>query len=318
VLRRLTPVAHPDLLVGADTGDDAAVWRMSSDRALVLTTDFITPVVDDARTWGRIAAANSASDVYAMGGRPFLALNIVGWNTDELSADVLGEVLSGAEEAAAEGGWLTVGGHTVDDPEPKFGLVVVGEVHPERVLTNSGLQPGQTLVLTKPLGVGVATTALKKGVADAATVDAAVASMVRLNGPAARVAVEAGATGATDVTGFGLLGHLGRMARESGVDVDLDVGAVPLLPGVVELAKHGHVPGGSRRNLDWAREQLDAGGVEDVLVTLLADAQTSGGLIFGAEPQAAENAAVLLRAEGHEAAVVGTVSEGGGRIRLRG
>jgi selenide,water dikinase len=137
--------------VGADTGDDAAVWRMSSDRALVLTTDFITPVVDDPRTWGRIAAANSASDVYAMGGRPFLALNIVGWNTDELSADVLGEVLSGAQEAAAEGGWLTVGGHTVDDPEPKFGLVVVGEVHPERLLTNSGLQPGQALVLTKPL-----------------------------------------------------------------------------------------------------------------------------------------------------------------------
>jgi selenide,water dikinase len=318
VLRRLTPVAHPDLLVGADTGDDAAVWRISPDRALVLTTDFITPVVDDARTWGRIAAANSASDVYAMGGRPFLALNIVGWNTDELSVDVLGQVLSGAEEAAAEGGWLTVGGHTVDDPEPKFGLVVIGEVHPDRLLTNSGLQPGQALVLTKPLGVGVATTALKKGVADAATVDAAVASMVRLNDRAAHVAVEAGATGATDVTGFGLLGHLGRMAGESGVDVALDVGAVPLLPGVVELANDGHVPGGSRRNLDWAREQLDVGGVEDVLVTLLADAQTSGGLVFGAEPQAAEDAVTLLRTEGHEAAVVGTVSAGGGRIRLRG
>lgn len=304
--------------MGADTGDDAAVWRMSSDRALVLTTDFITPVVDDARTWGRIAAANSASDVYAMGGRPFLALNIVGWNTDELGVDVLGEVLSGAEEAGTEGGWLTVGGHTVDDPEPKFGLVVVGEVHPERILTNRGLRPGQALVLTKPLGVGVATTALKMGAADAATVDAAVASMVRLNGPAARVAVEAGATGATDVTGFGLLGHLGRMASESGVDVDLDVGAVPLLPGVVELARDGHVPGGSRRNLDWVRKQLDAGGVDEVLVTLLADAQTSGGLIFGAEPQAAEHAVALLRAEGHEAAVVGTVSVGGGMIRLRG
>lgn len=318
VLRRLTPITHPDLLVGADTGDDAAVWRWSDDRALVLTTDFITPVVDDPRLWGRVAAANAASDVYAMGGRPFLALNLVGWNTDELSADMLAEVLLGAQDAGAEGGWLTVGGHTVDDPEPKFGLVVVGEVHPDRMLTNAGLRPGQSLVLTKPIGVGVVTTALKRGAADQETVDAAIASMVRLNATAAAAAVTAGATGATDVTGFGLLGHLGRMARESGVDVEIAVPDVPLLPGARKLAEDGFLPGGSRRNLEWVRDQLDTGDTEEILVALLADAQTSGGLLFGADPAAAQEAVTALRADGHEAAVIGTVTAGNGIMRLRG
>jgi selenide,water dikinase len=317
VLRRLTPITHPDLLVGADTGDDAAVWRWSDERALVLTTDFITPVVDDPRLWGRIAAANAASDVYAMGGRPFLALNLVGWNTEELSSDLLAEVLLGAQDAGAEGGWLTVGGHTVDDPEPKFGLVVVGEVHPDRMLTNAGLRPGQSLVLTKPLGVGVVATALKRGAADPDTVDAAVASMVRLNAAASAAALTAGATGATDVTGFGLLGHLGRMARESAVDVEICVPDVPLLPGARGLAEAGYLPGGSRRNLDWVREQLDAGATDEVLVALLADAQTSGGLLFGAEPGAASDAVAALCADGHDAAVIGTVSAGNGTLRLR-
>jgi len=283
----------------------------------VLTTDFITPVVDDARTWGRIAAANAASDVYAMGGTPFLALNLVGWNTEELSSDLLADVLLGAQDAGAEGGWLTVGGHTVDDPEPKFGLVVLGDVHPDRMLTNAGLRPGQELVLTKPLGIGVISTALKRGAANDATVSAAVDSMIRLNAEASRVALAAGATGATDITGFGLLGHLGRMASESGVDVVLRVGDVPLLPGARDLAEQGFVPGGSGRNLDWARPQLDADSVDDVLVRLLADAQTSGGLLFGADPEAAEQAVADLRDSGHEAAVVGTVSEGTGLLRLR-
>jgi len=310
-------VTHPDLLVGSDTGDDAAVWRLSDDRALVLTTDFITPVVDDARTWGRIAAANAASDVYAMGGTPFLALNLVGWNTDELSADLLADVMLGAQDAGAEGGWLTVGGHTVDDPEPKFGLVVVGDVHPDRMLTNAGLRPGQSLVLTKPLGIGVISTAIKRGAADEQTVAAAVASMSRLNSQASKAALAAGATGATDVTGFGLLGHLGRMAIESGVDVDLRVTDIKLLPGARALAEAGFVPGGSRRNLDWARERLDVGSTDEVSVLLLADAQTSGGLLFGADTEAAERAVSDLRASGHEAAVVGTLTEGTGTVRLR-
>jgi len=292
------------------------VWRLSPDRALVLTTDFITPVVDDARMWGRIAAANAASDVYAMGGTPFLALNLVGWNTEELSADLLAEVMIGAQDAGAEGGWLTVGGHTVDDPEPKFGLVVIGDVHPDRMLTNRGLRPGQSLVLTKPLGIGVISTATKGGAADEAVVAASVASMSRLNAAASRAALGAGATGATDVTGFGLLGHLGRMANESGVDVDLRVDAVPLIPGARELAERGFVPGGSRRNLDWIRERLDIGSVDETMVLLLADAQTSGGLLFGADPAAAVQAVEDLRASGHDAALVGTLTEGSGTIRL--
>ena len=290
---------------------------MSADRALVLTTDFITPVVDDARTWGRIAAANAASDVYAMGGRPFLALNLVGWNTAELSPDLLADVMLGAQDAGAEGGWLTVGGHTVDDPEPKFGLVVVGEVHPDRMLTNAGLRPGQSLVLTKPLGIGIISTALKRGSADDETVAAAVASMTRLNGAASQAALAAGATGATDVTGFGLLGHLGRMAIESGVDVELHVADVPLIPGARALADAGFIPGGSRRNLDWASERLDAGSTDETSVLVLADAQTSGGLLFGADAEAAERAVADLRASGHEAAVVGTLTEGTGTVRLR-
>jgi len=292
------------------------VWRLSPDRALVLTTDFITPVVDDARMWGRIAAANAASDVYAMGGTPFLALNLVGWNTEELSADLLAEVMIGAQDAGAEGGWLTVGGHTVDDPEPKFGLVVIGDVHPDRMLTNRGLRPGQSLVLTKPLGIGVISTATKGGAADEAVVAASVASMSRLNAAASRAALGAGATGATDVTGFGLLGHLGRMANESGVDVDLRVDAVPLIPGARELAERGFVPGGSGRNLDWIRERLDIGSVDETMVLLLADAQTSGGLLFGADPAAAVRAVEDLRASGHDAALVGTLTEGSGTIRL--
>lgn len=301
--------------MGAETGDDAAVWRIAADRALVVTVDFITPLVDDARTWGRIAAANSASDVYAMGGRPLLALNLVGWS-DELSSDVLVEVLEGAGEAAVEGGWVTVGGHTVEDPEPKFGLAVVGEVHPDRVLTNAGVEAGQALVLTKPLGIGVIATAIKRGKAPPDVVDAAVASMLRLNAHAADVALAGGATGATDVTGFGLLGHLHRMVEASGVDAELDTAAVPLLPGARDMVTAGLVPGGTERNLAWVAEHVDAGDVDATTLTLLADAQTSGGLLFGVAPEQAASALEQLRATGHDAAVIGHVTAGDGRIRL--
>ncbi len=316
MLRRLTPVSHPDLLIGTETGDDAAVWRLDDDRALVVTVDFITPLVDDARTWGRIAAANAVSDVYAMGGRPLVALNLVGWNSAELPIDLLVEVLEGAGEAAEEGGWVTVGGHTVDDPEPKFGLAVVGEVHPDRILANTGLRPGDALVLTKPLGIGVISTATKRGQAPAETVEAAVVSMVRLNAEAAEAALGAGATGATDVTGFGLLGHLRKMAEASGVDAIVHPETVPLLPGAWELAAAGLVPGGTGRNLAWARERLDVGETDELLVTLLADAQTSGGLLFGAAPDAARDAVGRLRETGHDAAVVGRVVAGAGRTVL--
>ncbi|MBW0113022.1 selenide, water dikinase SelD, partial [Pseudonocardia sp. KRD-182] len=287
LLATLTPPTSPDLLVGTETGDDAAVWRLDADRALVATTDFFTPVVDDARTWGRIAAQNAVSDVWAMGGRPLFALNIVAWPRDDLPMSLLAEVLAGGAEIGEESGFAVVGGHSVDDPEPKYGLAVVGEVHPDRILTNRGLRDGDVLVLTKALGIGIATTAIKAGTASAALAGAAVASMTASNGPAARAAVDAGATGCTDVTGFGLLGHLAKMAAASGVDAEVDVGAVPFLDGVRELAAAGTVPGGSRRNREWVAPQVDADGADELDVLVLADAQTSGGLLFGASPERA-------------------------------
>ena len=315
-MRRLAPVDDPALLVGAATGDDAAVYRLDDGRALVVTADFITPVVDDARMWGRVAAANAVSDVYAMGGRPLLALNLVGWNSEELSIDLLAEVLLGAQDVASEGGFVIAGGHTVDDPEPKFGLAVVGEADPDRLLTNTGFRPGDVLVLTKPLGIGVITTAIKAGTAPDDVVRGALDCMTRLNAEAARVALDAGATGATDVTGFGLLGHLGRAVMESGVDAEIDVGAVPLLEGARALAETGSIPGGSRRNLAWVDERLDRGNHDELDVLLLADAQTSGGLVFGASPAAAHEALDRLEETGHTASVIGRVAEGNGRLRL--
>jgi selenide,water dikinase len=310
----LTPPAAAELIVGIETGDDAAVWRLDDARALVASTDFLTPVVDDPYTWGRIAAQNSVSDVYAMGGRPLFALNLVAWPTAELPIAMLADVLAGGAAVGAEGGFAVVGGHTVDDPEPKYGLAVVGEVHPDRVLTNTGLRPGDALVLTKPLGIGVVTTAIKRGSAPAALVAAAVEVMTASNAAAAAAAVAAGATGATDVTGFGLLGHLAKMAAASSVEVELDVAAVPVLAGVRELAAAGVVPGGTRRNADWVAPLLDPGGYAELDVLLLADAQTSGGLLFGADPERARAAVTRL---GGAAAVVGAVRAGSGRIALR-
>ncbi len=314
VMGMLTPPSHPDLLVGTDTGDDAAVWRLDAERALVATTDFFTPVVDDPRTWGRIAAQNAVSDVWAMGGRPLFALNIVAWPSTELPASMLAEVLAGGAEIGAESGFAVVGGHTIDDPEPKYGLAVVGEVHPDRVLTNTGLRDGDVLVLTKALGVGVATTAIKRGVASEALVAAAIASMTASNGPASRAALAAGATGCTDVTGFGLLGHLAKMARASGVDAVVDVAAVPFLDGVRALADSGVVPGGTQRNRAFVADAVDLGPFPELDVLLLADAQTSGGLLFGATP---ERAAEAVAALGAPAAVIGEVRAGTGTVRLR-
>ena len=316
-MRRLTPPDSPDLLVGAASGDDAAVYRLSPERALVVTADFITPVVDDARDWGRVAAANAVSDVYAMGGTPLLGLNLVCWNTDELSNDLLGDVLLGGQDIADAGGFLVAGGHTVDDPEPKYGMAVVGEVHPDRMLTNAGLEVGQALVLTKPLGIGIITTALKRGATDDITVAAAVASMTRTNAAAAAAAVGAGATGATDVTGFGLLGHAGRMAQESGVSLEISIPEVPIISGARELAADGVVPGGTGRNLAWILDSVDIGdGVDDLDVTILGDAQTSGGLVFGVDPDAAPGVVAELVADGHTASVIGSVKPGPGRIAL--
>lgn len=278
------------------------------------TTDFLTPVVDDPRTWGRIAAQNAVSDVYAMGGRPLFALNLVAWPAAELPTSMLAEVMAGGAEIGADAGFVVVGGHSVDDPEPKYGLAVVGEVHPDRILTNAGLRAGDTLVLTKALGIGVATTAIKAGTAPGAVAAAAVASMTASNAAAARAALAAGATGCTDITGFGLLGHLAKMAAASGVDAVLDVASVPFLDGTRELAAAGTMPGGSRRNREWVTPWVDAGPFDELDVLLLADAQTSGGLLFGVAP---DRAAGVVAGLGPPAAAIGTVRAGAGRILLR-
>ena len=317
MVRDLQADTPAQLLVGTATGDDVAVWQLDADRALVSTADFITPVVDDARTWGRVAAANSVSDIYAMGGRPLFALNLVGWNTDALPTSLLGELLAGGQDIATAGGFAIVGGHTIDDPEPKYGMSVTGEVHPDQMLTNAGLVPGQDLILSKPLGIGVITTAIKADVASADVADGAIASMTRLNDIAARVAVKAGATGCTDVTGFGLLGHLGRMALESGLTVNVEFDAIPFLPGAKELAAEGIMPGGSRRNLAWGDELLDSGDHDPTNELLVADAQTSGGLVFGVDPGETSAALAELEANGHTAARIGQTAAGSASFVLR-
>ena len=316
MLRGLTPPEAPELLIGAADGDDAAVWRLDDRRALVVTADFITPVVDDARTWGRIAATNAVSDVYAMGARPLLALNLMAWNTAELSRDLLAEVLAGGDDAARADGFVVAGGHTIDDPEPKYGMAVVGEVDPNRMLTSAGIRPGDQLILSKPLGIGVIATALKQGSAPEAAVDRATEVMTRSNREAALAALAAGAAGATDVTGFGLLGHAARMAQASGVDLEIDAGAVPVIDGARDLAEAGAVPGGTDRNRAWASQWLDPGAVDDTTITLLADAQTSGGLLFGVPEGEVQAAVQALKSSGHDPAAIGRARPGTGLIRL--
>ena len=308
---------NPNVLVGLDTGDDAGVWDLGDGRALISTVDFITPLVNDARTWGQIAAANSLSDVYAMGGKPLFGLNLVGWNNDELPSSMLSEVLAGGLEIAEQAGMAIIGGHTISDPEPKYGMAVTGEVTSNKMLTNAGLQPGQDLVLTKPLGVGVITTAIKAGIAGKEIISSAVASMIQLNDIASQVAVSAGASGATDITGFGLLGHLGKMALISNVEALLDVGNIAFLPGAKLYAEDGVIPGGTRRNLAWVKDQIDAGSYGETDLLLLADAQTSGGLIFGVDKDRSSGACAELNERGVAAVVIGETRAGNGTIRLR-
>lgn len=306
---------HPNLLVGTDSGDDAAIWRISADRALVITTDFITPIVDDAYSWGQIAAANAASDIYAMGGDPILALNLVAWNNDELPSQLLVEVLRGAADKAQEGGWVIAGGHSIEDPEPKYGMCVIGEVHPKRILKNNALKPGDALVLTKPLGTGILTTALKSGLLDQVALQPAVASMKLLNKVAKDVAVQNGSVCATDVTGFGLLGHLKKMLNDT-LDASLDLPEIPILEGVFSLAEKGIVPGGSKKNLAWVRDSVVINGQSQTDLTILADAQTSGGLLIALPASNVSEALSHLHRSQITAAVIGTITSGKGKIKL--
>jgi selenide, water dikinase len=311
--------AAGDLLVGAAEGDDAAVVRLDGDRALVVTTDFFTPIVDDARDWGRIAAANALSDVYAMGGRPLVALNLVAWPAATLPIELLAEVLEGGAEVAGGAGCPVVGGHSIDDPEPKYGLAVVGLADPERLLRIDRARPGDRLLLTKPLGTGVVATAVKRGAPDPAVVAAAVAAMTTLNQAAAEAALDGGVVAATDVTGFGLLGHLHRMLRASGVAGEVDAARVPFLPGAAELAAAGFVPGGTRSNQAYLAASVDLEpGLPPVVATLLHDAQTSGGLLLSVRPDRLAALVEGLTARGLRPALVGRVLDGpAGRIRVR-
>ena len=313
VLAALKPAgrAHPDLLVGLGAADDAAVWRLGPDLAIVETVDFFPPVVDDPWTWGAVAAANAMSDVYAMGGEVLFALAVAGFPR-EFSKAIIAEVFRGGSEKVAEAGGVIAGGHTLVEPEPKYGLCVTGRVHPDRIFIKGGLAPGERVFLSKPLGTGVIATAAKDGVAPAAVLAGAVKSMLRLNRGAADIARALGVRGATDVTGFGLLGHAGEMVEASGAGLELAASALPLLPGARALAEAGHWSGGMKRN----RRHVDAvfgprltidPAVPGFLASLLSEAETSGGLLFSVAPDRAGGVVADFRRRGEECWEIGSV-----------
>jgi selenide,water dikinase len=305
VLRSLPPFEHPDLLVGTETSDDAGVFRLQPDLAIVNTVDFFTPIVDDPYVFGQIAAANALSDIYAMGAEPKTALNIVGFPKGKLDIEVLGEILRGGGERAREAGAVVIGGHTIIDQELKYGMAVTGVVHPDRVIRNMGVQPGDVLVLTKPLGTGIISTALKGRKASKESVRAAVASMVALNREASAVMRSVPAHACSDVTGFGLLGHAQEMASASGVTIVLEAAKLPLLRGARRLAEQGFLTGGCRRNRDYLNDKISADrSVSKGLVEVAFDPQTSGGLLIALPPGSASDIVTTLHSRGVEAATI--------------
>ena len=303
MLHSLPSFEHPDLIVGTETSDDAGVFRLREDLAIVNTVDFFTPIVDDPYTFGRIAAANALSDVYAMGGEPKTALNIVGFPKGKLELDVLTDIIRGGSERVRAAGAIVIGGHSIIDEELKYGLAVTGVVHPDRVIRNVGVRPGDALVLTKPLGTGIVTTGLKKRKASAASVRAAVASMVALNDVASAVMRPSRVHACSDVTGFGLLGHAFEMASGSGVTIVLESRKLPLLPGARRLAQHGYLTGGCRRNRDYLNNKTAVDrSVRADLVEIALDPQTSGGLLIALAADDADALVERLRSSGASAA----------------
>lgn len=312
------PALYPRLLRGLASPDDALVWQLDEERALVQTADFFPPVVDDPYHFGAIAAANSLSDVYAMGADPLFAINLVGF-PDDLDREILSEILRGGAEKIREAGAVIAGGHTTVDREPKYGLAVTGLVHPRKLLTKAGARPGDVLVLTKPLGTGVVTTAHKKGKVEDEDLEAAVRSMERLSARASRILRESGACRAlTDVTGFGLLGHAHEMAQQSAVGVRIEWGALPLLPGAERYARKGHVTGGGARNeAFYGTFVREAGRLEGWQRQLLADPQTSGGLLAAVAADRADSVLEALRRAEEPVWRIGTVSsEAAGTIEI--
>lgn len=306
------------VVVGVGTSDDAGVLRLPGGQLLLHTVDFFTPLVDDPYQWGRIAATNALSDVYAMGGTPLSALQLVGWPRDELGWDVLERVLRGGADVVAAAGTVIVGGHSIVDDEPKYGLAVTGLVAEAALTTNAAARPGDDLVLSKPLGVGVVAAAIKRALAPDDIVAAAIDVMTTLNAGAAEAGASVGVRAVTDVTGFGLLGHLREMVAASGVSAIVDTSAVPILPGVLELLDCGCFSGGSQRNLEAVEDILDRGKVDDRVVRVLADAQTSGGLLLAVPRDRSWDLVAALAARGAPAAsVIGEIVEGPCRIGLR-
>jgi len=316
VLSQLPTFSDPRLLVGPETSDDAAVYQLTDDLAVVQSVDFITPVVDDPYTCGAVAAANSLSDIYAMGARPIFALNLVGFPTAKLPLRVLSLILQGGADKVREAGAAIVGGHSIDDPEPKYGLVVTGLVHPQKVVTNARAQVGDDLVLTKPLGLGIITTGIKLERVSAEAVDRAVRVMTTLNKSAAEAMVEVGVHACTDVTGFGLLGHLHEMTSGSGVAARISLQAVPVLPEAWALVKEGICPGGTKRNHQALEGKVTwAPGITEEAQLVLCDAQTSGGLLIAVSKDKSPTLiAALQAAQTLAAARIGEIIADGGRI----
>ena len=312
VLGALPPIVDPNVLVATAGRDDAAVYRIAPDRALVATVDFFTPIVDDPSEFGAIAAANALSDIYAMGARPLFALGITAFPREKLGTGLLEKIVSGGASKMAEAGIAIVGGHSVDDPEPKFGYSVIGEVHPDRVITNDGARAGDLLYLTKPLGSGLVATAIKRGLCPPALEREAVAVMSALNRAASEAMVGAGATAATDVTGYGLIGHLSNI--KGGADIELS--AIPFMAGVRDLAEKDLFPSGSRRNHAAYRELVDWDSIAELDQMMLCDAQTSGGLLVAIPPDRAAAFEDALRSEPYPPALIGSIT-GRGSIRVR-
>ena len=301
------------VVVGYESSDDAAAMRLDNGALLLQTVDFITPVVDDPYQFGQIAAANSLSDIYAMGGRPLMALNVVAFPRDELPLAVLEEILKGGMAKAQEAGIPILGGHTIDDHEPKYGLVVTGEVQEDQLIRNNTARPGDMLILTKPLGTGIIATAIKEAQADDQVVAQAGRTMATLNRAAAEAAQEVGVNAMTDVSGFGLLGHMLEMCTASGVKAHLVLESLPILPGARELAEKGFIPGGSRRNLKHVEQALTIDGpLTEVDTLIAADAQTSGGLLMAVHRKKADRLMAALKERGvGEAVIIGALASGG-------
>jgi selenide,water dikinase len=312
LLAGLVPAEAEDLLVGLDPADDAAVYRLDEERAMVFTVDFFPPLVDEPRTFGAIAATNALNDVFAMGGVPLLALSVTAF-PEELPVEVLGEVLAGADERVRAAGAILAGGHTIRDTEPKYGLAVVGLVHPDRVWEKSGARPGDALLLTKRLGTGIVLQAERDGRAPAGALDEAIASMLELNRAAADAIRPFEPSAVTDVTGFGLLGHTVELAERSGVRAILDAESLPALPGALELAREGVRTGGDRRNRDFAETRVESH-AREALAALAYDPQTAGGLLVSMPSERAAVLEATLTAEGLLAARIGRVEEGSGVV----